>query len=594
MALVVAASVLLTLPLDGQQTADASLSAPGAVAATNRRTQQEILEELDAMKKRIEELEAELQNNNEQKTASAVEGTDARSRGPNVPELHMAAGSFAQASLAQPQSGTAASAPAQKEKIAPFSDWDWTWLNGNPRNKDTAFDSKFFTPEIRADITYNYDFNKPIDNSIGGSSEIFRANEIQLEQLGIGGDFHYDNVRARFMTQFGLYSTATVRNDPSYTKGQWTLNEADRFLSEAYGGYHINALDGINIDAGIFMSYIGLFSYYNFDNWAYQPSYVSSNTPWFFEGLRVQIFPNPHLKIEPWFINGWQSYGSANARKGLGGQVKWTPRPWVNVISNNYGLGHDDLYIPNRGRIHTDDSVEVKYYDQPGQTLDKMAFTFTGDMGCEFGPSTTTSTGVYLQGVGCHGNRRDVNSVGGDHFGPGINPKQSFIGYMLYDRTWFKKDTFALTVGGGQINNPGRYLVLDPPINGETASSAAINAPYFTGNPSDPFKAWDSSLTFDYMPKQWITFRWEYDYRHASVPYWTGHGGITPPGSMGVPYTNNGYPQFYACTNGSSSMTESLTTAETNCGSPGNTSSVWFPDLRRDESIVDIDILVKF
>jgi len=49
------------------------------------------------------------------------------------------------------------------------------------------------------------------------------------------------------------------------------------------------------------MSYIGLFSYYQFDNWAYQPSYVSSNTPWFFTGVRVQIFPTEHLKIEPWF-----------------------------------------------------------------------------------------------------------------------------------------------------------------------------------------------------------------------------------------------------------------------------------------------------
>ena len=42
-------------------------------------------------------------------------------------------------------------------------------------------------------------------------------------------------------------------------------------------------------------------------------------------------------------INGWQSYGSANSRKGLGGQIKWTPRPWMNVIRNNYGLGHDDF-----------------------------------------------------------------------------------------------------------------------------------------------------------------------------------------------------------------------------------------------------------
>ena len=170
------------------------------------------------------------------------------------------------------------------------------------------------------------------------------------------------------MTQFGEYSTATVRNDPSYSKGQWNINDADQYLSEAYGGYHIDGVKhGLNIDAGIFMSYIGLFSYYNFDNWAYQPSYVSSNTPWFFQGVRMQFFPTEHLKIEPWLINGWQSYGSSNNRKGLGGQIKWTPYPWMNIISNNYGLGHDDLYVTHRGRIHTDNSIEIKYFDKPSR-----------------------------------------------------------------------------------------------------------------------------------------------------------------------------------------------------------------------------------
>ena len=579
---IVAAAAVLTLPLYSQQTANDAQVGNQQAATANPRTQQEIIEELDAMKKRIEQLEAELKSRTITTEASPAVVAPAAVTPARTVEASTAP---APAPVEQASSG---SASTKVEKIAPFSDWDWTWLNGNPRNKDTAFDSKFFTPEIRADITYNYDFNKPIDNSIGGSSEIFRANEIQLEQLGIGGDFHYDNVRARFMTQFGMYATTTVRNDPSYAKGQWTLNEADRFLSEAYGGYHINALDGINIDAGIFLSYIGLFSYYNADNWAYQPSYVSSNTPWFFEGLRVQIFPNPHLKIEPWLINGWQSYGSANSRKGLGGQIKWTPRPWVNIISNNYGLGHDDLYIPNRGRVHTDNSIEIKYFDRPGQRLDKMAFSFTGDLGCEFGPSTAT-----LAGVSCFGDRKDAKAQPSANFPQGgIDPKQSFVGYMFYNRMWFKKDTFGLTLGGGQINNPGRYLVLLPPINGETAPSAAINSPYFTENPGDPFKAWDSSITFDYMPKQWITFRWEYDYRHASVPYWTGHGGITPPGSGGVPYTNNGSPQFFACNDGNTSGALTLSGAQTACGAQG--SSVWFPDLRRDEHFIDIDILVKF
>jgi hypothetical protein len=590
-ALIVLAAGLLTLPLHGQHTPD-EVSSPAPVSpnpqadAAAPQTDQEIIQELAAMKKRIEQLETALKQHvaAEQPTTivQTTKATTALGARPSVAPTETA--------VAQTSSATAAA--TKTEKIAPFSDWDWTWLNGNPRTKEAAFDSKFFTPEIRADVSYTYDFNKPKDNSIGGSSEIFRSNEIQLEQLGVGGDFHYDNVRARLMTQFGMYSETTPRNDSSPAKGQWDLDTAYRYVSEAYGGYHINVLDGINIDAGIFMSYIGLFSYYNFDNWAYQPSYVSSNTPWFFNGLRVQIFPNPHLKIEPWFINGWQSYGSANSRKGVGGQIKWTPYPWMNVISNNYGLGHDDLYIPNRGRIHTDDSIEIKYYDHPERFLDKMAFSFTGDMGCEFGPSTTTKTGVYLQGVGCLGNTKDAKSVGGDFFKAGINPKQSFIGYMLYNRFWFHRDRFGLTLGGGQINNPGRYLVLDPPINGETAESAAINAPYFTGNPSDPFKAWDSSITFDYMPSQYVTFRWEYDYRHANVPYWTGAGGITPPGSGGVPYTNNGYPQFFACNDGNSSMQLGLSAAQTACAAQG--SSVWFPDLRRDEHFVDFDILVKF
>src|SRR5580658_6391899 len=570
-ALIVVAAVALTLPLHGQQTAnDASSSAvasanPQAGAAIPE-TEQEIIKELAAMKKRIEQLEAALDAHVAAEQPTTVV-TSAKASTPVAPPA--TAAPVAQSLNITPSTAVA----AKSAKIAPFSDWDWTWLNGNPRTKDAAFDSKFFTPEIRADVTYTYDFNKPIDNTISGSSEIFRSNEIQLEQLGIGGDFHYDNVRARFMTQFGMYSATTPRNDPSPAKGQWDLDTADRYIAEAYGGYHINALNGINIDAGIFLSYIGLFSYYNADNWAYQPSFVSSNTPWFFEGLRVQIFPTPHLKIEPWLINGWQSYGSSNSRKGLGGQIKWTPKPWVNIVSNNYGLGHDDLYVPNRGRIHTDNSIEIKYFDKPGNRLDKMAFSFTGDLGCEFGG-----------GVSCHGNTPGPNGT--------INPKQSFIGYMIYDRTWFKKDTFGLTIGGGQINNPGRYLVLDPPINGETAASAAINAPYFTGNPSDPFKAWDSSITFDYMPKQWITFRWEYDYRHASVPYWTGAGGVTPPGSTGVPYTNNGSPQFFACTDGNTSGALSLSGAQTACGAQG--SSVWFPDLRRDEQIFDMDLMVKF
>lgn len=452
-------------------------------------------------------------------------------------EKLVAARGAAQNAVAATPTPAPATSPAEPSPTTaePFAFADFTWITGNPRTSETPLDTKLFTPEVRVDASYTYDLRHPKDNTIGGSSEIFRANELQLTQLGVGGDFHYDHVRGRLMTQFGLYSQTTPRNDASPSRGQWNLADAYRYLSEAYGGYHWNALHGVNLDAGIFNSYVGLFSYYNFDNWAYQPSYVSSNTPWFFNGLRLQVFPTAKLKVEGWFVNGWQSYGKFNSRPGLGAQIQWRPTGKLVLIANQYGLGAETLGVRDRIRYHTDDSVQYKYLDRPENFLDKAAFSFTFDAGCEHGG-----------GVSCFGNSAQ-------------GPKQSFLGFMAYHRLWFKKDRYALTLGGGAINNPGRYLVLLPPINGATATSGT---PYFTQNPGDKFKAWDASATYDYMPSQFITFRWEYNHRAANVPYFSGPGGVTPPGG--------------------------------NSGAPGSAVDGWTPDLRKSEDRLTAAILVKF
>jgi len=453
-------------------------------------------------------------------------------------------GTSANAAIGPPQATEKGKSGAAKPQAAdPFSFADFTWLNGNARTKDTPYATSFFTPEIRADVDYNYSFNHPKDDTIGGSSEVFRHGEVHVTQLGVGGDFHYDNVRARLMTQFGLYSQTTPRNDASAARGQWNLDNAYRYISEAYGGYHFNVLHGVNVDAGIFMSYIGLFSYYQFDNWAYQPSYVSSNTPWFFNGVRVQIFPTEHLKIEPWFVNGWQSYGRFNGRPGFGMQILWRPNGWLSVLGNQYALGEEALGVPGRIRYHSDDSLEIKYLDHQENFLSKAAFSLTGDIGCEHGG-----------GVSCHG-----NSAKG--------PKQSFLGFMFYNRFWFDHDHYGLTLGGGKINNPGRYLVLLPPINGATAASGTT---YFTENPGDQFKAWDASGTFDYMPSQYITFRWEFDHRAANVPYFSGPGGVTPTSCPTAPLVEN------------------------ICGSPGAFVPGFTPDLKKIENRINLSILVKF
>ncbi|MGA3081798.1 MAG: outer membrane beta-barrel protein, partial [Terracidiphilus sp.] len=449
------------------------------------------------------------------------------------------------------------------------------------------------------DANYSVSWNHPEDDSLGGSTETFRSDEWQLEQVSVGGDIRIDNVRGRILTMDGLFATTTVRNDASPNRGQWDLGGAYKYISEGWGGYHWDVGHGLNVDAGIFVSYIGLFSYYNFDNWTYQPSYVSSNTPWFFNGLRIQYFPTSKLKIEPWIINGWQSYARYNGHGGLGGQILWRPTSKLDVVWNDYGMGEDDAGYPGRSRIHADYSVQYKAYDRPAKFLDKIAYTVTGDLGCEYGggpASFATPDGAF----GPHGYSPLKGTT--DTYNGGVNctankngrPKQAFLGWMAYNRFFFKKDLFAVTLGGGEMNNPGRYLTLLPPINGATGISGS---PYYTENAGDRAEMKDGTITFDYMPSQFITFRLESGYRYSDTPYWSGRGGITPPGG------NNGSPAQYACASGAPSGfgygTAGLAAAEAACfangsGTGADTSAIWWPDLRTNQTTSTFAIMVRF
>jgi hypothetical protein len=117
-------------------------------------------------------------------------------------------------------------------------------------------------------------------------------------------------------------------------------------------------------------------------------------------------------------------------------------------------------------------------------------------------------------------------------------------------------------------------------------------------------------VSFDWMPSQYITFRFENGYRHANVPYWTGRRGITPPGGNVAPVANNGTvgtAASYICTNGSSSAVSAFSPSQfgfvtdnakgavsASCAATyGGGCSAWQPDLRRGQAVSTIAILAK-
>src|SRR5580704_16046630 len=119
-----------------------------------------IAKELEAMRKRIDELEAELKSSKAPEHP-ATPVTTAKASVPTtpiVPANVVTPSANAPAPAANAPAPTAvATAEINPAKVAPFSDADWTWLNGNPRTKEIFWDTKFFTPEIRADTVYVFD-----------------------------------------------------------------------------------------------------------------------------------------------------------------------------------------------------------------------------------------------------------------------------------------------------------------------------------------------------------------------------------------------------------------------------------------------------
>lgn len=388
---------------------------------------------------------------------------------------------------------------------------DFSWANGNDRRQENiGLGNAYFQPSVMIDVNYSHSFNNPIDNTVVGSTALARNNEIQLSALHFGGDFQYKGARGRLMTQFGTRSTVVPRNDYSPYRGQYQLANIYRYLSEAYAGYHWDVKHGLNVDAGLFMSYIGLNSFYQVENWEYQASYTSDNTPWFFNGIRIQYFPTSKLKIEPWIVNGWQSYGKFNSMPGVGGNITYTPNSNVKLLTNNY-YGTDAAGLPGRKRFHSDNSVLFRYYDNPNsKKMSKMALSLTMDIGFE-------------KGAGVNGFKDGDSSQG---------PAQYFVSAMLYHRIWFYKNTFAWTIGGGVMNNPGRYLVLYPtgeasPLPDPQDPTKTEGSFPFSAAPGDVFKAWDISSNIDFIPNQSLLFRIEFVHRRSNVPYFAGRGGVT-------------------------------------------------------------------
>jgi hypothetical protein len=374
---------------------------------------------------------------------------------------------------------------------APFAWADFTWMNGQSRQKD--FPLKAFgdavTLSLYLDFHYAYSGNHPRDNTLTSTASIPRHNEIGINLVSIGFDWNYRNVIGRISLQWGSMLSVVQDLDGTAARGRSLAIHNLRYIREAVAGYHFDGVGrGLNLEGGIFMSYIGLESYLLAENWNYQRSLICEHTPFYFHGVRAQYYPSDRVKIEPWLMNGWQTYGKWNYGPSGGMATRWSPSEAVTLIGNFY-VGTDTRGIADRLRFHHDDSILVRYYDAPKESfISKGAFSLNTHAGFETG--------------------------GANQPGPA---DAHVFGSSLVHRTWFLRDHLAFAVRGEVFSNPSRYLTQYPPPGFQTG--AGIKA----------LQVWGITGTFDIMPNDFFALRLEGSYRRANAPYFAGPGGTTAP-----------------------------------------------------------------
>src|SRR6218665_2955816 len=401
-----------------------------------------------------------------------------------------------------------------KKKI-PFENMDLTWVNGQNRQKNFPLTLKdadgetILTGVAYLDTYYNYNFNSPADNTHTISSSIGRHNEFTLNLASIGIETNYKNIVGRLWMQFGQMGSIVNDLDGSVYRGRNTSINNLKYIREAAAGYHFDKWYGINVEMGIFMSYIGLESYVTQENWSYQRSMLCDFTPFYFSGARVQAHLTKNLRTELWLLNGWQSYNSFSDSPGIGSSTYYRPSENLQLVANFY-LGRDtqnpdtDANQSQRVRFHHDNSIVARYFKRPeSKGISQAAFSLNSHYGFQ------------------------SNNEEGDI----VKASENFmIGTSFANRIWFNKNKLALTLRGDYMTNQSvvngvnvaPYLAFTP-----AAAGGAPNNYDTALADGEKLRIFQFTSTFDIMPNDYVTFRFEYGYRNSSIPYFAGQGGTT-------------------------------------------------------------------
>ena len=180
-------------------------------------------------------------------------------------------------------------------------------------------------------VYYGYDFNNPA--SLTRPSFIYSENlhnQIAINIALLGARYTSDRIRGTFAIQTGTYPDANYAAEPGIFKN----------IYEAWGG--VRVAKNLWLDAGIFLSHIGLEGPNSRDDLTLTRSIMAENSPYYEAGAKLTYDRGQKWLFSVLVLNGWQVIRDRNQNEAVGTQVQFRPGPkWLLNSSTFVGEGRN-------------------------------------------------------------------------------------------------------------------------------------------------------------------------------------------------------------------------------------------------------------
>lgn len=313
-----------------------SASGTSTKASAKHEQNAAILQELESMRLRIEQLEAQLKKQNESE-ARARDKSPASAARTTEPAATAVGAPLAEEAPASP---VRAPAPAEAGANAASTQ---TGLN---RGTESSLQNVLRGTSVNFlfDGYYGYNFNAPIGRvnllrAYDVSSNSFSINQADLVLENAPDPEHGKRYGARIDFQYGQ-ATQTLQGNPA--------NEARpdiyRALFQAYGTYIAPVGSGLRVDFGKWASALGYENNYTKDQINYSRSFWFNFLPFYHMGARASYAVNHWLTANYWVVNGAQQSEDFNGFKDQLFGVVLQPKQSMSWTVNYYlGQEHADF-----------------------------------------------------------------------------------------------------------------------------------------------------------------------------------------------------------------------------------------------------------